>query len=121
MAEERGRLGKSRAEMAHACASTPQAIGQFERGANYPGGAVLAEYAKVGADVQYILTGVHSENLDKVAEDAGTYHAEGVGALSKEEEKLVEMFRHISPGERANFKGLIASVASAKMKKDKTG
>lgn len=59
MGEERKRLGKSRAELANACGKTPQAIGEFERGVSYPGGAVLAGYARAGADVLYILAGRH--------------------------------------------------------------
>lgn len=57
MVEERKRLAKSRADLAKVCGKTPQAIGEFERGVSYPGGAVLAGYARAGADPLYILTG----------------------------------------------------------------
>ena len=75
MTDERKRLNKSRADVARACGNTSQAIGQFERGTSLPGGAVLAGYARIGADVQYILTGVRSPTAGMIAEQSTPYGA----------------------------------------------
>lgn len=82
----------------------------------------LESCAKRGMDVQYILTGTRSINLDRVAEETGTYKAEkGVGALSKEEEKVVEMYRHLQPQERTRLKAIIDSLVSTTVNKKDTG
>ena len=59
-AEERERLGLSRAAIAKEAGRTPQAIGEFERGVAWPGGEALAAFARLGADIQYVLTGVRN-------------------------------------------------------------
>lgn len=122
MAEERERLGKSRAEIAHACGNTPQAIGQFERGDSFPGGAVLTGYVRLGADVQYILTGVRSSNLSDVADGTGTYKIEKrMGALSRDEEVLVEKYRQLKPGDRTRAQAVFDALVAVAVKKDKAG
>lgn len=122
MAEERARLGLSQQDVANACDGTREAVGKYERNVNVPGGEMLRSLAKIGMDIQYILTGTRSKNLDRVAEEAGTYKAEkGVGALSKEEEKVVEMYRHLQPQERTRLKAIIDSLVSAGIKNKDIG
>ena len=77
IAEERSRLGLSQMAVASACKTTRESIGKYERDLNAPGGEVLQSLGELGMDVQYILTGVHSANLNRVAEEAGRYHASG--------------------------------------------
>lgn len=100
---------------------TRRTISRIENGESYVGGDLLETLASHGFDIQYILTGTRSTNLDRVADEAGTYKAEkGVGALSKEEEKVVEMYRHLQPQERTRLKAIIDSLVSATVKKKDT-
>lgn len=80
MAEERKRLGLSRAQVAREAGRTPQAIGEYERGDAWPGGEALAAAARLGADVSYVLTGARPAhpvaarvdiNLDLLAQIIG--------------------------------------------------
>jgi transcriptional regulator with XRE-family HTH domain len=122
--EEREKLGFSRAELANQCGKTPQAIGEYERGISFPGGGMLVSYAGLGADIQYILTGVHSVNLHQVAEEAGSYNVgktEGVGTLSVGEQVLVKKYRQLPPTKRTHAQAVVDALASTVEKKDKTG
>lgn len=56
---ERHRLAIGVLELADMCSITRQQIARIERGKNFPGGLVLARFAKVGADINYIMTGEH--------------------------------------------------------------
>lgn len=82
----------------------------------------LESCAKRGMDVQYILTGTRSTNLHQVAEEKQVYKAErGVGTLSREEEKVIEMYRHLQPQERNRLKAIIDSLVSAGIKNKDIG
>ena len=119
---ERERLEFSQAGLARALAISRETIRLYETGEIAPGSEVLARMASLGFYVQYILTGTYSKNLDRVAEDAGIYKAgKGAGALSREEEVLVDKYRHLKPGDRTRAQALVDVLASAGVKKDKTG
>ena len=111
--EERERLGSTRAAVAESCGKTPQAIGEYERGASYPGSEALLGFARIGMDTQFILTGVRSNNIDQVAEEAGTYKVEkGVGALAKDEEILIEKYRQLDPKKRTHAQAVVDALAA---------
>lgn len=44
-----------------------------------------------------------------------------MGALSRKEEKLVEMTRHIRPEDRAHLRAIVDALVSAAEKTDETG
>lgn len=66
-------------------------------------------------DVQYILTGIRSTNLDQVAEESGTYikTTQGVGALSRDEEALIDHYRHLPPGDRTRAQAIVDALAQS--------
>lgn len=122
--EQRQRIGKTQEELANLCGVTRWTIGNIERGERPPGGELVRELTKLGFDIQYIFSGVRSDNLDKVAEEAGSYERkpQGVGVLSKEEEALVKKYRQLDPGKRTHAQAVVDALASAAVvKNDKTG
>ena len=121
--ELREKRGISRAVMAHALDIRESKIQDIERGKQKVPSDLLTQLSKYfDVDIEYILTGARSKNLDHVAEEAGTYKAEkGAGALSREEEVLVDKYRHLKPGDRTRAQALVDVLASAGVKKDKTG
>src|SRR3990167_7719838 len=77
--EERTRLGLSQSALADTLEVTKWTVINYER----PGGRgtpipadLLSACARLGMDVQYIITGVSSSNLNRVAEEAGSYRVE---------------------------------------------
>jgi len=65
--EERARLGYSQSGFARQLEVSHEGLRKNEMGQSGVGGEFLARAAKLGADVQYILTGVRSTNLQEVA------------------------------------------------------
>ena len=123
MAEERGRLGYEPGDVALAAGITTKGLAKEERGESSPAATVLAAFAFLGADVQYILTGTRSVNMGQIAEEAGVYEKkpQGVGVLSREEEALVKKYRQLDPGKRTHAQAVVDALASATVKKDKAG
>ena len=64
LCEERKRLGLSQQNLADSVGVDRRAIGRYEKGENVPGGAILASFAKLGANVHYILTGEREAKSD---------------------------------------------------------
>lgn len=50
----------SQAEVAALCGVSREMWGKYERGVAVPGGELLAAFARIGANVQFILTGESS-------------------------------------------------------------
>ena len=75
---------------------------------------LLSACARLGMDVQYILTGVPSTNLNRVAEEAGAYRVErkGSAALSKEEQRLLEKYRRLKPQQRTHAQAIVSTLVS---------
>lgn len=73
IAEERERLGKTQTEFAAAAGVGRASQQNYEAGRRYPDAEYLEAIALLGADVQYILTGVRSTNLLEVAEETRSY------------------------------------------------
>ncbi len=61
--ETREQLGHTQAALAELVGSTKRSVINWEGGVSFPGANVLAQYAAVGADVLYILTGQRSQPL----------------------------------------------------------
>ncbi|MGA9031779.1 MAG: helix-turn-helix transcriptional regulator [Sulfuricaulis sp.] len=115
--EERTRLGLSQTALAESLGVTKWTVINYER----PGGRgtpipadLLSACARLGMDVQYILTGVASTNLNRVAEEAGAYRVErkGPAALSKEEQKLLEKYRRLKPQQRSHAQAIVSTLVS---------
>ncbi len=116
--EERNRLGLSQTALAKALDVTKWTVINYER----PGGRgtpipanLLSACARLGMDVQYILTGVPSTNLNRVAEEAGTYRIERkeAGAITPEERKWLEKYRRLKPRQRTHARTIVDALASA--------
>jgi len=75
---------------------------------------LLSACARLGMDVQYILTGVPSSNMNRVAEEAGAYRVErkGPAALSKEEQRLLEKYRRLKPQQRTHAQAIVSTLVS---------
>lgn len=111
--EERLKLRKSQEELAADGDVSRKTINRIENGKTPPSTKLLERLASLGFDTQYVLTGVPSKNLKQVAEEAGVYKTEkGVGALSREEETLVELFRQLRPPDRTHAKAVVSALAS---------
>lgn len=63
--EERARLGLSQADFARQLDVSAETVRRYETGQREAGVEFLAKAAGLGLDVQYVLTGVKSENLKK--------------------------------------------------------
>ena len=79
LCEERKRLGLSQQNLADSVGVDRRAIGRYEKGENVPGGAILASFAKLGANVHYILTGERETAIHphEVGEPVAAYETEG--------------------------------------------
>lgn len=64
--EERGRTGYSQADFARKTGMSREGLRLYEMGQRSINGEFLSAAAELGADVQYILTGVRSANLQQV-------------------------------------------------------
>ncbi len=111
--EERVRLGLSQMALAEALGVTKWTVINYEkaggRGTPIPAD-LLSACARLGMDVQYILTGVRSSNLNRVAEESGTYRrTEGKGtvSLSNEEQNLLEKYRRLKPQQRTHAQAIV--------------
>lgn len=62
--EERKRLKMSQDEVATLVGVSREMWGKYERGVAAPSVAKIIDFAKVGADVSYILTGVRSQPVE---------------------------------------------------------
>src|SRR3990172_1633180 len=115
--EERARLGLSQSALAESLGVTKWTVINYER----PGGGgtqiaadLLSACARLGMDVQYILTGVPSTNMNRVAEEAGAYRVErrGSAALSKEEQRLLEKYRRLKPQQRTHAQAIVSTLVA---------
>lgn len=120
---ERTRLGLSQVLLGKALGVTKWTVINYERtgGRGTPIPAdLLAACSRLGMDVQYIITGVSSSNLNRVAEDAGSYRMEPKPmVLSKEEQQLLEKYRRLKPSQRTQAQTIVAALISAEGKAGK--
>ena len=113
---ERHRLGLSQVALGKALGVTKWTIINYERtgGRGTPIPAdLLSACSRLGMDVQYIITGVASSNLNRVAEEAGSYRTEDskrLPALSKEEQRLLEKYRRLRPAQRTHAQAIVEAL-----------
>ena len=117
---ERTRLGLSQTALADTLGVTKWTVINYERpaGRGTPIPAdLLSACARLGMDVQYILTGVASANLNRVAEEAGDYQVErkAVDSLSQEERHLLEKYRRLKPPQRHHAQAIVATLVSTEV------
>ena len=89
--EERKRLGLNQDKMAETGGIAKRTYCNYEAGDREPMASFFAAIARVGADVQYILTGIRSNSF---VQEAPRY-----AVLNKREEALLDNYRHIADEE----------------------
>lgn len=113
---ERNRLGLSQVALGQALGVTKWTIINYERpadrGTPIPAD-LLSACSRLGMDVQYIVTGVSSSNLNRVAEEVGSYRVEPKRppALSPDEQRLLEKYRRLKPAQRAQARTIVGALA----------
>lgn len=98
--EERERLGFNQTAMGAVGGVLKQAQLKYEKGERSPDASYLEGVAKVGVDVQYVITGQRSAQ-----------------ALSADEQELLALFRAASLAGKAAAIGALQGVAGASIKK----
>ena len=80
---------------------------------------LLAACSRIGMDVQYIITNVASSNLNRVAEEAGTYRVEPARTtvLSKGERQLLDTYRSLKPAQQSHAQAIVDALGTAKKRK----
>lgn len=81
--EERKRLHLTQVEFAEAGSIGVSTLKLYENGERDPGAAFLAELAENGVDVQYVITGIHSNT-----------------AMAADEQVLLDGYRTLDPATR---------------------
>lgn len=120
--EERTRLGLSQVALAKALDVTKWTVINYERtsdrGTPIPAD-LLSACARLGMDVQYILTGMRSNNMDRVAEEAGNYQVETKNRFSAEEQKLLEKYRRLKPRQRIHAHAILDALVETEKLSEK--
>lgn len=93
--EERERLGYNQTDFAAIGGMSRKTQFDYESGARAPDGSYLIGITTAGADVQYIITGVHSVGISKtVAADHLSHrafiHARNYEALCDDDKQILE-------------------------------
>lgn len=105
--EERERLGMTQPQFAEAAGAAKRTLIEWEKGATSPNAVQLSALFAHGADVTYIITGVRS-------------CAPSVPTLSREEECLLDNYRHSPEDQKAIIQATSAAFAQSNQVK-KTG
>jgi transcriptional regulator with XRE-family HTH domain len=113
---ERKRLQKTQEEMAELGGVKPRTYAYYASGERMPDAAFLVAIAAAGADVQLILTG-EAPALRAEQERAGY----SVEVLSKEEQALLDNYRHAPPDGRAALETTSAALAQSSVSKKRAG
>jgi DNA-binding XRE family transcriptional regulator len=108
LAEERAKLWPTQQLAADFFGVSRVTWGQCERGNATPSGDVLAGLAQHGADVLYILTGQRTGGATASAP-----------ALARDEEILLDNYRHCPPDARAAIKATSDALARCSCKQGK--
>lgn len=95
---ERERTGLTQAVAAKTCGAGQRTYSDWERGISQIPGNRLASLAMQGFDMQYILTGRRSRNLNEVLDGAPT--APG-------EDRLLDAYRRLADGDRHRLLTLV--------------
>lgn len=112
--EERRRLGLTQDEFAEKAGVSKRTHNYYESGARQPDSDYLSAIARIGADVQYVLTGVRSSNMVFVAQELrGIYRAK-----KEEPPQRKEVDQQVLAGVLAGVDGYLAE-QKLKMPPDK--
>ncbi|MFC5431769.1 helix-turn-helix domain-containing protein [Paraburkholderia denitrificans] len=95
--EERVRLGYTQPDFAALVGASKSSLIRWEAGTKSPDIAHLAEWSTVGLDVLYVATGTRSQPLEST--------------LTKEEEVLLDNYRHSAPEDQAVVRRTASAVA----------
>lgn len=115
------RLRMGYADVAGSCDVAEKTVGRWCSSIPIPSDK-LGLLAGKGVDVLYVLTGVQSTNLSKVAEgSAKSDQSRGGECVSQEEKGILEMYRELRPADRAHARAVIGAFASKDVKKGETG
>lgn len=95
--EERVRLGYTQPDFAALVGASKSSLIRWEAGTKSPDIAHLAEWSNVGLDVLYVATGTRSQPLEST--------------LTKEEEVLLDNYRHSAPEDQAVVRRTASAVA----------
>lgn len=136
--EERTRLGLTQQALGDALGASKWSVINWEKPAKEGGTPIpsdkLEKLSKLGMDVQYIVTGVRSENLLRVAEDAGAWPRSRkdrpakkevnedvlAGVLAGVDDYLAESNKKMSSDKKAELVMLLCEFMTADTAKDKT-
>jgi DNA-binding XRE family transcriptional regulator len=110
--EERLRLGLLQAFVANECDVTSRTIILWEQGRPVPADK-LAALARLGFDVQYIVTGVRSTNLNQAQDDVLQAR---IARLSDTQRDVIGLM--LEELERANEKERLAKELASKVKRN---
>jgi len=112
--EERERLCLPQKQLIEGCGVTKQTVIRWEAGASIPSDK-LAKLAELGFDVLYVVTGIRAGTLPDTAPPLT------MANLSREEEVLLDNFRHSSAKARAAIKATSDALAQRDIGKGKVG
>lgn len=121
--EERKRLGLNQTEFGAIGGVSRRTQMSYEANESSPNINYWESIAKIGADVQYILTGVHSVNADRIrllsasAESANTTMQE-IDARIREKKIWDELFGLLNPEDRSRLVEIAVTLAEANAMKN---
>jgi transcriptional regulator with XRE-family HTH domain len=119
IAEERDRLRKGQLEVAEYCGLSRDMWSRYERGMTAIRENYLTKFAELGADIDFIRTGLRSEEMKAYLGGPKIELKQALELvneailnsdfmhLSAEERSLVSAFRSANPNMRAVFLGLV--------------
>jgi transcriptional regulator with XRE-family HTH domain len=93
--EERTRLGLTQQAFAEFALAKKRTVADWEKGVSSPTAVQLEALSKVGVDVQFIVTGVKSDNLATVTESTGMPTFDFEGKLSSIVKVLEEVLNEL--------------------------
>nr|WP_249173458.1 helix-turn-helix transcriptional regulator [Burkholderia dolosa] len=107
MKEERERLGLNQTKFGELGGVSKKAQIDYEKDVFSPNARYLEAVAKGGVDVLYVLTGARTPTA--------------AASLSREEEALVDNYRHSSPEDQAAMRRTATALAEPKKHKSRNG
>jgi transcriptional regulator with XRE-family HTH domain len=105
--EERDRLGFSQPAFSSIAGTTKKSQIDYEKDITQPKAGYLAAVAAVGVDVAYVITGMRSMPVTKQQSKP----------LNREEEILLDNYRHSSPKAQAAIKATSDALAQREVNK----
>lgn len=124
LASERRRIGMNQTVFAKETGVGRASQVNYETDRRSPDSEYWEKAAMLGVDVQYVITGVRSDNLATVAADEkGRYNTNrGAGAMNRDEQRdWFDALDQLTPEARARLRAVVDSMASAARPKKPTG